>query len=104
RMHQRLTRCAYARLDADFPESFRSNFNRPERLSDHDAPIAWFALTQPARILSITVNDDDDVELLWQAEPSQSCRIEASADLAEWTSLGTVAAGEQGRGRFAETS
>jgi uncharacterized protein len=102
RMHPRLARYAYARLNADFPESFRSNFNRPERVSDHDAPVAWFALTQPPRILSITVNGDEDMELLWQAEPSQYCRIEVSMDLREWTALGTIAADEQGRGSFAE--
>jgi predicted extracellular nuclease len=103
-MHRRLTRYAYARLDADFPESFRSNFNRPERVSDHDAPVARFALTEPARISSITVNDGGDVELCWQAEPLQSCRVEASADLAEWATLGTFAADEQGRGSFRESS
>ncbi|MGB7623912.1 MAG: lamin tail domain-containing protein [Terriglobia bacterium] len=34
----------YARNDADFPESFRSDPNRPERISDHDAPVAYFRL------------------------------------------------------------
>ncbi len=104
RMRPRLNHYAYARLSSDFPESFRSNFNRPERLSDHDAPVAWFAVTRPPRILSIKVNDGDDVELRWQAEPMQTCRIEASADLAEWTPLGTVAADDQGQGNFAEAS
>jgi predicted extracellular nuclease len=103
-MHRRLTRYAYARLDADFPESLRSNFNRPERVSDHDAPVAWFALTQPPRISSITVNDGGDAELRWQVEPLQSCRVEASVDLAEWATLGTFAADEQGRGSFTESS
>lgn len=35
RMASRLTRFAFARVNADFPES--------ERLSDHDAPVAYFA-------------------------------------------------------------
>ncbi len=34
----------YARNDADFPESYRSDPNRPERISDHDAPVAYFQL------------------------------------------------------------
>ena len=33
----RFTRMAYARSDADFPESLRGDATRPERLSDHDA-------------------------------------------------------------------
>jgi predicted extracellular nuclease len=103
-MHRRLTRYAYARLDADFPESFRSNFNRPERVSDHDAPVAWFALTQPPRILSIALNDGGDAELRWQAEPLQSCRVEASADLEAWTTLRNATTDKQGGGTFTESS
>lgn len=40
------TRMAYARLDADFPEAFRGDVTRPERLSDHDAAIAYFAFPE----------------------------------------------------------
>ncbi len=35
---------AYARNNADFPESYRNDANRPERLSDHDIPVAYFTL------------------------------------------------------------
>jgi len=38
----------YARNDADFPESFRNDPNRPERLSDHDMPVAYFSF--PPRV------------------------------------------------------
>ena len=34
----------YARNGADFPESFRNDANRPERISDHDMPVAYFRL------------------------------------------------------------
>lgn len=40
----RVTRFAVARVDADFPEVFRNDPNRPERVSDHDAPVAYFSL------------------------------------------------------------
>jgi predicted extracellular nuclease len=40
---KRVTRAAYARSNADFPESLRGDATRPERLSDHDAAIAYFA-------------------------------------------------------------
>jgi len=42
--HNRLTRYAIARNDADFPEAFSSNASRPERVSDHDMPIAYFTV------------------------------------------------------------
>lgn len=32
----------YARSNGDFPEVYRSDANRPERLSDHDMPVAYF--------------------------------------------------------------
>ena len=40
---RRFSRVAYARSDADFPESLRAVAARPERLSDHDAIVAYFS-------------------------------------------------------------
>jgi hypothetical protein len=37
----------YGRMDADFPEIYRNDPNRPERLSDHDPLVAYFALQSP---------------------------------------------------------
>lgn len=34
----------YARNNADFPEVYRSDASRPERISDHDIPVAYFTL------------------------------------------------------------
>jgi predicted extracellular nuclease len=39
---QRLSRIQFARSNADFPESYRSDPSRPERVSDHDMPVAYF--------------------------------------------------------------
>ncbi|MEJ7623979.1 MAG: hypothetical protein WKF34_08285 [Pyrinomonadaceae bacterium] len=36
----------YARVNADFPESMRSDDTRPERFSDHDAAVAYFNLDE----------------------------------------------------------
>ena len=36
------TRIAAGRVDADFPEVYRNDPNRPERLSDHDPLVAYF--------------------------------------------------------------
>ncbi|HEX6659999.1 MAG TPA: immunoglobulin-like domain-containing protein, partial [Ilumatobacter sp.] len=41
---RRLSRFVYARFNADFPESVRNDATRPERNSDHDAPVAYFSL------------------------------------------------------------
>jgi uncharacterized protein len=41
-MLARLTGFAYARNNADFPESFESDFTVTTRVSDHDAPVASF--------------------------------------------------------------
>ncbi|MDQ2870073.1 MAG: lamin tail domain-containing protein, partial [Acidobacteriota bacterium] len=46
-------RFVYARNDADFPESYRGDPNRPERISDHDMPLAYFAF--PEADLSLQV-------------------------------------------------
>jgi uncharacterized repeat protein (TIGR01451 family) len=51
KMLARNTRIAYARYNADFSESFAADATRPERLSDHDAPVAYFA---PLADLSVT--------------------------------------------------
>ncbi|MFL6373173.1 MAG: endonuclease/exonuclease/phosphatase family protein [Pyrinomonadaceae bacterium] len=43
-----LLKFGYARLDADFPVAWQDDDSRPERLSDHDAPVAFFSL-DPAK-------------------------------------------------------
>jgi predicted extracellular nuclease len=42
RMRRRLSLFRYARNNADFPESFESDFTVPTRISDHDAAVAYF--------------------------------------------------------------
>lgn len=36
----------YARMNSDFPETYRSDENRPERFSDHDAAVAYFNIDE----------------------------------------------------------
>ncbi|HEX8458036.1 MAG TPA: lamin tail domain-containing protein [Pyrinomonadaceae bacterium] len=49
--HARRTRFAIARNNSDFPDdpasAYRTNAARPERNSDHDMPVAYFALSGP---------------------------------------------------------
>lgn len=41
----KISRFSIARVDADFPEVYRTDANRPERISDHDAPVAYILFT-----------------------------------------------------------
>jgi hypothetical protein len=41
----KVSRYSIARLNADFPEIYRNDATRPERISDHDAPVAYLLFT-----------------------------------------------------------
>ena len=43
-------------MDADFPEIYRSDPNRPERLSDHDPLVAYFSLAGPLDCATAVAN------------------------------------------------
>jgi predicted extracellular nuclease len=48
-------RIEHARINADFPDSFRNDPNRPERISDHDPVVAYFQVaTFPVTLMSFT--------------------------------------------------
>ncbi|MEP6787201.1 MAG: endonuclease/exonuclease/phosphatase family protein [Acidobacteriota bacterium] len=47
KLAERISKFGYARLDADFPIVYSGDGTRPERLSDHDAPVAFFGLDSP---------------------------------------------------------
>lgn len=51
-----LLKFGYARLDADFPVVLADDGSRPERLSDHDAPVAFFSLDPPKASPAATPN------------------------------------------------
>lgn len=44
KLFPRVSRFAIAHNDADFPEVYRNDATRPERISDHDAPVTYFKL------------------------------------------------------------
>jgi hypothetical protein len=50
---ERFSRFHYARTNADFPEVLRGDGMRPERLSDHDMPVAYFFLPPVTVIVDI---------------------------------------------------
>jgi predicted extracellular nuclease len=43
---QRVVKFGFARVDADFPKIYINDANRPERLSDHDAPVLYLSLDE----------------------------------------------------------
>jgi hypothetical protein len=45
----------YARNDADYPESMRGDPSRPERVSDHDMPVAYFTLDARPPVTRATI-------------------------------------------------
>jgi len=45
-MRKHLAGFGYGRLNADFPETYRNDENRPERFSDHDAAIGYFSFDE----------------------------------------------------------
>jgi predicted extracellular nuclease len=51
-MLMRTSRYAYARNNADFPETLSSDSTRPERVSDHDMPVAYFRLQNEPRLIT----------------------------------------------------
>lgn len=56
-LQSRLTGFHYARLDADFPEIYRTDPNRPERLSDHDPAVAYISLEIATATVSGRINN-----------------------------------------------
>jgi len=117
-------RIAYARNNSDFPESFRSDANRPERISDHDMAVAFFkfnpvpcsySLTPPALPISaaggsgsttLTVGPtcgwsvlSNDPWIIVESEPSgigtATIAFEIKENFSESPRLGTVTIGGQ---------
>jgi hypothetical protein len=56
-----LSRFESARVNADFPESYRGDFTRPERVSDHDWLVGYFTL--PAAPPPTSVNVTSSVSI-----------------------------------------
>ncbi len=53
-LRSRFVSLRYAHFNADFPEILRNDPSRPERISDHDVPVAAFHLTPPPLAVGLT--------------------------------------------------
>ncbi|MGH9941873.1 MAG: Calx-beta domain-containing protein [Pyrinomonadaceae bacterium] len=56
-LRSRFSRIAVARNNADFPESLSADSTRPERASDHDMPVAYFNLPDPASVGQVIISE-----------------------------------------------
>jgi uncharacterized repeat protein (TIGR01451 family) len=52
--HERVSHVAYAHFNIDVPETLRNDGDRPERISDHDVPIAYFNAVPVGHDLTLT--------------------------------------------------
>ena len=50
----------YGRMDSDFPEIYRNDPNRPERVSDHDPLVAYFSLDSAPDCTTAAANPPTD--------------------------------------------
>jgi predicted extracellular nuclease len=48
-LRERVLKFGYARSNADFPLIYKNDASRPERVSDHDAPVVYLSLDEPAK-------------------------------------------------------
>ena len=92
----RVAQFAYARFDADFPESFRNDPNRPERISDHDAEVAYISLVPtPTQIVSRKTHGSAgtfDINLPLSGPAGIECRLGQGANANNHQIIATFAA------------
>jgi uncharacterized protein len=77
-MLSRFSRFAIARNNSDFPESFRNDPNRSERISDHDPAVAYFHLPAPDTTAPVLHLHDLTVEATSAAGAAVSYSVSAT--------------------------
>lgn len=70
----------YARLNADFPVAWSGDDTRPERLSDHDAPVVFLALDPPPLKVPPTTTGNEVPQAGVTTRSVQTPSITAPAD------------------------
>lgn len=115
-MLPKLSRYAVARNGADFPETYRNDPARPERLSDHDWPIAYFTMplnhtpvaapqseTVPfntAKTFALAASDPDSADTLTFATATAPAKGAVAYDNAAHTATYTPGADATGSDSF----
>jgi predicted extracellular nuclease len=101
----RIRRFLFARFNADFPETYRNNTARPERVADHDAAVVYLGVSAlPARITSFQRLEDGRWRLEIEGEPGANYTAQGSMNLENWEDLGAAVALGGGRFEFIDIS
>jgi hypothetical protein len=98
----RIANAEYARANADFPEIYRSDATRPERLSDHDPAVAYITLPPQNHAPLANAGDDQTVECTGHPgtevtlDGSGSTDADGDSLVYTWKENGAVVAGPSG--------
>jgi predicted extracellular nuclease len=100
-----ITRFAYGRMDGDFPESYRNDATRPERISDHDPGVAYIAVPvdEVPPVVSVTGVTDGATYLLGLAPVAGCSTTDALSGVATNASVGISGGTSLGVGQFTAT-
>lgn len=100
-----VTRFFYAHNNADFPESYRGDFGRPERYADHDIAVAYFKLPTDHTPPTVTVTGvTEGATYPLGAVPQAGCTTTDSwSAIAVAASVVTSGGTENGVGHFTAT-
>jgi uncharacterized protein len=98
-LRPRVAYFGYARSSADFPETYRNDPARPERVSDHD-PVLLYLTTAPlAHITSLAMTSDN---IVVEGEADTALDVERSIDLISWSKIGSAVPDETQRFSFTD--
>jgi predicted extracellular nuclease len=100
-----ITRFAYARVDADFPESYRGDGTRPERISDHDPGVAYFAVPvdNVPPVVTVTGVTEGSTYLLGLVPAAGCSTTDALSGVATEATLSITGGDANGVGQFTAT-
>ncbi len=100
-----MTRFAYARNNADFPESFGNDGTRPEKYADHDMPIAYLRLPTDHTPPVVTVTGvSDGATYTLGAVPAAGCStVDSGTGVAQNATVSITGGTANGVGTFTAT-
>jgi len=100
-----VTRFAYARVDADFPESMRGDGTRPERVSDHDPGVAYIAVPvdNDPPVVAVTGVTEGATYLLGVVPTPGCSTTDAISGVATAATLSLTGGNATGVGQFTAT-
>lgn len=100
-----VTRFAYGRVDADFPESYRGDGTRPERISDHDPGVAYLAVPvdNAPPVVTVTGVAEGATYLLGQVPAAACSTIDPLSGVAAEATLSVTGGDANNVGQFTAT-